>query len=296
MRILVTGSEGLIGSEVAAALERAGHEVRRLDIRAPQGDEGHGSILDGALLDRLTKGCDGVVHLAAVSRVVTGELDPDLCNRTNIDGTARVLEAAGRAGAWVLFSSSREVYGEPAEIPVREDAPLKPMNVYGRSKLRGEDLVMEAREGGLQTAILRLGNVYGNDKDHADRVIPAFARAAARGSDLIIEGEANTFDFTHVVDVTEGTLTAIEMLASGERALPSVHLASGRGTTLGELARMIAAASARKPRVVIAEARSFDVSRFVGDPARAKEILGWVAKTPLEDGIRAMVAHFSAEP
>lgn len=292
MRTLVTGSEGLIGSDVVAALERAGHEARRMDIRVPAGAEGHGSILDAGALDRLSAGCDGIIHLAAISRVVHGELDPELCNRTNIEGTARVLEAARRSGAWVLFSSSREVYGEPAELPVREDAPLRPMNVYGRSKLRGEDLVEEARRGGLRTAILRLGNVYGNDRDHEDRVIPAFARAAALGEDLRIEGEHNTFDFTHVMDVAEGIVTTAELLAGGERALPAIHFASGRGTTLGELARMIAAASSRKPRVILTEARSFDVSRFVGDPARAKDILGWVAKTPLEEGVRSMVARF----
>jgi UDP-glucose 4-epimerase len=293
MRILVTGSEGLLGSDLSTALERAGHDVRRLDVRAPVDSGAHGSILDPAALRDLAATCDGIVHLAAISRVVHGERDPELCNRVNIGGTENVLAAAlGAPGKpWVLFSSSREVYGEPAELPVREDAPLLAMNVYGRSKVRGEELVLAARESGLRTAILRLANVYGNDRDHPDRVIPAFARAAAGGTDLRIEGENNTFDFTHISDVVAGLLIVVDKLAAGERALPPIHLASGRGTTLGELARMIAGASRNKPRVVIAESRSYNVSRFVGDPSLARERLGWTAKRSLEEGIREIVAR-----
>lgn len=297
MRILITGSEGLIGSDLALALERAGHDVRRLDLRIPPGSPGHGTILDREGLAAMAEGCDGIVHLAAVSRVAHGERDPALCDRTNIEGTANVIEAARRSPArpWLLFSSSREVYGEPADLPVREDAPLLPMNVYGRSKLRGEELVLAARDAGMRVAVLRLANVYGNDRDHADRVIPAFARAAARGEDLHVEGEGHTFDFTHVMDVVEGIVMAIERLSAGERALPPLHLASGRGTSLGELARMIAAVSPRPPRVVLAEARSYDVSRFVGDPTRARAVLGWTTTRSLEEGIRAMVERFAAE-
>jgi nucleoside-diphosphate-sugar epimerase len=169
------------------------------------------------------------------------------------------------------------------------------MNVYGRSKLRGEELVLKAREAGLRAAVLRLANVYGSDRDHEDRVIPAFARAAARGADLHVEGERNTFDFTHVIDVVGGLLVTIDILSAGERALPPIHLVSGRGTTLGELAQMIAAHSPRQPRVILAEARAFDVSRFVGDPTRAREILGWSVERSLEDGVREIVARRAAE-
>lgn len=292
----MTGSAGFIGSALMTALERKGHEPRGLDSKLPPGARGSGSILDRDALRAFCQGCDGVIHLAAVSRVAHGERDPDRCEATNITGTACVLAAAASAESrpWVLFASSREVYGEPKELPVREDAPLAAINTYGRSKLRGEEMTLAARSDRLVTGILRFANVYGPGPDHPDRVVPAFARAAARGAEMHIEGAENTFDFTHITDVIRGILSAAELLARGERALPPVHLASGVGTTLLELARLAARASRADPRVVVAEARSYDVSRFVGDPARARELLGWDARISIEEGMREAVLAASA--
>ncbi len=90
---------------------------------------------------------------------------------------------------------------------------------------------MAAREGGLAVGVLRFANVYGPGNDHPDRVVPAFARAAAAGGELRIDGSDNTFDFTHISDVVRGILTMVELLARGERRAPPIHLASGRGTT-----------------------------------------------------------------
>jgi nucleoside-diphosphate-sugar epimerase len=293
VRVGITGSEGFIGSALVAALTKARHEVRRLDIRLPPGSPGSGSILDERAAQGFAEGCDGVLHFAAVSRVAHGEQDPERCDRTNIDGTACILRAAAaaRSKPWVLFASSREVYGEPRHLPIREDAPLAAINVYGKSKARGEALVLAAREEGLQTAILRFASVYGPGPDHPDRVLPAFARAAARGDDIRITGEGHTFDFTHIEDVTRGVLAVAEILAAGERSLPPIHLASGRGITLEELARLAAEASPRRPRILIDEARSFDVSRFIGDPERARALLGWTATRPIEEGMREAVAQ-----
>lgn len=294
MRIGVTGSEGFIGGATAAALSGAGHEIRGLDIRLPPGAPGSGSILDKDALRRLCDGCDGVLHFAAVSRVAHGEADPERCEATNVTGTANVLEAAAAASMrgrpWVLFASSREVYGEPRELPVREDAPFLAINHYGRSKVRGEELVMAAREAGLAVAVLRFANVYGPGRDHPDRVVPAFARAAARGGELRIEGGDNTFDFTHITDVVSGILTVADALSRGERLLPPIHLASGRGTTLLELAKMAVAASPAGARLKVGGSLSYNVSRFVGDPARARALLGWSARRTIEEGIREAVA------
>ena len=210
MRILVTGSEGLIGSEVAAALERAGHGARRMDIRVPEGAEGRASILDAGALDRLAAGCDGIIHLAAISRVVHGELDPDLCNRTNIDGTARVIEAAGRSGAWLLFSSSREVYGEPLTLPVDESHPLMSINTYGATKVAGEALCRAfSRETGIETRILRIANAFG-PRD-IGRVIPSWIEQARAGNDLTVYGGDQILDFIWVADWTTDRLVKYDL-------------------------------------------------------------------------------------
>ncbi len=243
----------------------------------------------------MVDGCCGVVHLAAVSRVVWAEQDPEGCWRTNVDGTRNVLRAAHRAPArpWVLFASSREVYGEPSRLPVSEDSPLLPLNVYGRSKAEGEALVLEAREQGLNTAIVRFANVYGRTDDHPDRVVPAFARGAVEGADLRVGGSRSTFDFTHLDDTVAGVLLLIDALENGAAALPTVHLCTGRATTLGELARIANRAAGERSRIVEVPHRSYDTARFVGDPARARQLLGWRAKIEIVEGMQRLVRDFN---
>lgn len=293
MRVGVTGSSGLLGEALCAALERAGHEARGLDLRAPEGSDRHGDIRDVARVTRWVEGCDGVVHLAAVSRVVDAERDPERCESTNVTGTANVASAATSAGAWTLFASSREVYGEPARLPVSEDDPVAPLNRYGRSKAEGERIIADLRARGGRAAVLRFANVYGSTHDHPDRVVPAFCRNAAKGNRLRVDGAMHTFDFTHLDDTVGCIVKVIDALASGARDLPTIHVASGRPTTLGQLAVMASAAGGWRSEIVEAPSRDFDVSRFCGDPSRAFEVLGWRSERTVEDGVAELVRAFS---
>lgn len=295
MRIAITGSEGLIGSALAAALTARGDVVRRLDVRAPHGDEAHGDVRDADRVARLLDGCDGVVHLAAVSRVVWGEREPERCVAVNEGGTRNVVDAAlaSPSRPWVLFSSSREVYGEAAKLPVHEDTPVHPVNVYGRTKVAGETMTFGARAKGLRTAVLRFSNVYGSTRDHADRVVPAFCRGAALGLALRVDGPLHTFDFTHLDDTVDGVVRTVDALAAGVGDLPPIHLLPGVPTTLGQLAVMAAAAGGWRSDIREAPSRSFDVARFCGDPRRAKELLGWAARVPIEQGVADFVRAYA---
>jgi nucleoside-diphosphate-sugar epimerase len=142
--ILVTGSSGLIGAALTRALHHAGYAVRGLDLRGHGADRG--DIRHREQVERALDGCVGVIHLAAVSRVIDGERDPEACWETNVTGTGTVLEAAldRVRRPWVVYASSREVYGEPPSLPAGEDAPLAPVNIYGRSKVAAEDQVRAA--------------------------------------------------------------------------------------------------------------------------------------------------------
>ncbi|NJO33035.1 MAG: SDR family oxidoreductase, partial [Rhodospirillales bacterium] len=226
MRVLVTGGLGLVGTALVDRLRRNGTEVRVADVRVPPGGNGFGDVVDALRLARLAQGCTGIVHLAAVSRVLWGERDPDLCWQVNVQGTSNVLRVALLTDArpWVLFSSSREVYGEPESLPVSEDHPLRPINTYGRAKAEGERLVEAARHYGLRAAIVRFSNVFGSVDDHADRVVPAFARAAALGQPLTVNGWEHTFDFTPLADTVEGLLRLIELLDAERATPPAIHL------------------------------------------------------------------------
>lgn len=192
----------------------------------------------------------------------------------------------------MIFASSREVYGEGHNLPVPETAALRPMNVYGRSKRDGEDIVHQARSRGLLANICRFSNVFGWPNDHADRVVMAFCGAAARGGVMSIEGGGNTFDFTIVEDVVDGLFRLIEATSAGNH-LPPIHFVSGRGVSLRELARMAAAHAIAEVTLVDAAPRDFDVTSFVGDPSRARQLLGWASTSNLNERIGRLVADLA---
>jgi len=158
--ILVTGSEGFVGRALCRALAASDRSVRGLDLRA-EDPLARGDIRDDRRVHEAVSGCVGIVALAAVSRVAWGERAPDRCWATNVDALAALLAAAAGSPRrpWIVFASSREVYGQPEALPASEDTPRRPVNIYGRSKAEGERLVADS---GLNHAIVRLSNVYGS--------------------------------------------------------------------------------------------------------------------------------------
>jgi nucleoside-diphosphate-sugar epimerase len=289
--ILVTGSRGLIGRHLIPLLRQAGHSVRYFDIA--DRDKALDLRHDEALADVLAS-VDGVIHLAAVSRVVWGQKDPENCVLTNTDATQKLLSLClGRKHKpWVIYSSSREVYGQAQRLPVKEDDPLEPMNVYAMSKVDAERACRAAQESGLVANVVRFSSVYGCPEDHPDRVVPAFARAAATGGTIRLEGRDNVLDFTFIDDVVRGVMKVVQLTNEGEK-LPPVHFVSGVGTTLGALASMAQAISRFRVEVVETSPRTYDVSRFIGDPSRAASVLGWAATTTIESGFEKLVQRLS---
>jgi len=292
--ILITGSAGLIGSALRASLQAAGQTTIGFDLAG--GAEDYGDVCDAHRCRAAVKGCRGIVHLAAVSRVVFGERDPKKCWETNVGGLSAILGAALEQDEppWLVFGSSREVYGQPATLPATEDSPLQPVNIYGRSKVEGEVLVGEARAMGMRTAIIRFSNVYGSTEDHVDRVVPAFARAAALGGPMRVDGGQNTFDFTHVDDIVRGIRKIVDILdASSWSPLPPIHLVSGQATTLWQLAELANQLGSGRSSITEGPSRTFDVPRFVGSGARARELLEWSPQIALAAGIRRLIHDFA---
>ncbi len=293
-RILLTGSEGLIGRALRASLEVFGVDVAGLDIRGA--DNEAGDVRDAQRVQQAVTGRHGIVHLAAVSRVVWGERDPETCREVNIGGLRSVIAAARSQThrPWLVFASSREVYGQPDRFPVAEDAPLQPINVYGHTKVEGEQLIRVARNDGLRTAVVRLSNVYGSTRDHPDRVVPAFARNAVVGDTLRVEGADHSFDFTHIDDVVRGIASLIRMLANG-KSPPPIHLLTGRSLTLGELATLAVELARTEAPIVQAPPRLFDASHFRGDPSRALQLLGWTPRVSFPQGLARLIRDFRGE-
>lgn len=289
--ILITGSSGLIGRYLCSRLSAENIQFREFDIRnSVDQDISNRQSLEAALKD-----VHGVVHLAAVSRVIWGERDPTLCRAINVEALSSLVELClSGSRPWLIFGSSREVYGEAHSFPVREIAPLRPLNVYGRSKRDGEMIVQAGRERGLITNVCRFSSVFGCPHDHADRVAMAFAGVAARGGVMSIEGGTNTFDFTAVEDAVDGLFRLIQATSCRE-TLPPIHFVTGHGTTLRELANIAHACALRKVEKKDMPARTFDVRSFIGDPSRALELLDWRSKAVITERVAKLVADIASE-
>ncbi len=310
MRVLITGGAGFIGSHLVDRLlhysgEPSGaapdilvYDNMRRGRRAhlePHLSAGRvqlieGDIRDETALQRALSGVEIVFHLAAQANVIGSEADRDYAFSTNVVGVYNVLKAAEAAGTRrVLFSSSREVYGEAQTLPVREDAPVAPKNAYGASKVAGEQYfrVAQAREA-LETVIFRLANVYG-PRD-SERVIPLWMERARRGEELLLYGGDQVIDFVWVQDVVE----AFAQAAFAERGRvvgQTINIGTGQGTPIADLARRIVALSGSASQLQILPARGAEVRRFVADPARLKAVLGLEPDPPLAHLPEMLVAR-----
>lgn len=295
MKILVTGTRGLIGTCLRKRFLKESIEHKALDLRGEEGSS-LGDVLTYSDIEKQVSECTGIIHLASVSRVIHAERSPELCWRTNIEGTRNILKAALRSPhkPWVIYASSREVYGQQTNFPVKEEVGLSPINTYGFSKVIGEMEILQARCLDLKTAIVRFSSVYGGENDHPDRVIPAFINQALTSQPLRIDGTESTFDFTHVEDLVSGLIKLIQFIEfETSLHIPTLHFVSGQGTSLSQLAEMIYQKCQSQSEIYLAPPRSFDVHTFVGDPQRSEQLLGWKVQIPLEKGIDNLVNQFT---
>ena len=290
-RILITGHCGLIGTALSHALIAQGHHVRGLDVRATGADRG--DLCDRPALKEAMEDCDGVIHLGAVSRVIDGELDPQACWAVNAEGTQQLVDVARKQfrNPWLIYASSREVYGEVEALPANEDTPRRPINIYGRSKVAGEDAVLAS---GLRSSIVRFSNVYGSAADYVDRVVPAFCRQACTNQPLRVDGSGHTFDFTHVSDTVRGLLLLIGKLQAGHESV-TLHFLTGQPTRLDQLAKLAVELANSSSQIYEASPRNFDVGLFYGDGSRAKSVLGWRPEVSLREGLRQLIQDFRTD-
>ena len=295
MRVVVTGGAGFIGKHLVAALLERGHEVVIVDnLHRARREAVHpdATFIEGDIRDRSTlagafAGAERVFHLAAQSNVMGALTGTRYSFETNVVGTFNVLEAATGAGVErVVFSSSREVYGEPEALPVREDAPLLAKNPYGASKLAGEAYCRTWRHAGaVGVNVLRFTNVYG--PGDTGRVIPLWIERASRGLPLEVFGGEQVIDFVPVRTAVAALIAACERDLDGP-----LNVGSGEGTTLLSLAARIRGMFAICPGVDILPARTAEVVRFVADVRRMQPELGVAPPgDPLQDLAGLVAPH-----
>lgn len=293
-RTLLIGC-GFIGSHVVEELARASRPPVVLTRSRPAeavaslipeedlhlGDAQNAETLAGAL-----KGVDHVVFTAGGLLPAASEQNPEEDERLTLGPVRAVLAAlAERSGiALTYLSSGGTIYGEPATVPVAEEAPTEPTGAYGRLHLACEQAVMAAhREHGLPVRILRCSTVYG-EHQHPDRgqgAVVTFLHRIAHGNPVDLFGEGSVIrDYVYAGDVAR---VIVELLDRREGA-PVLNLGSGEGTSLAELLAMAEQEVGRPAQVNPHPAREFEVHRIVLDTTRLRNLTGF-EPTPLQVGI-----------
>jgi UDP-glucose 4-epimerase len=273
-RILVIGC-GFIGSNIVEELVAAGRRPAVLTRSAPVADVaakiGTGDLIVGDATDpetveRALDGVDHVIFSAGGLLPAASEQDPELDARLTLGPVRTVLERLReRPGVGLTYlSSGGTVYGEPATIPVPEDAPTEAFGAYGRLHLQCESEVLAAsREHGLPARILRCATVYGEHQypDRGQGAVVTFLHRIERGERIdLYGGGASIRDYVYVGDVARAAIALVE---AGGPAV--INVGSGEGTSLVELLRMIEAQVGREAQVVQHEPRGFEVHQIVLD-------------------------------
>ncbi|MHA1221777.1 MAG: NAD-dependent epimerase/dehydratase family protein [Candidatus Heimdallarchaeaceae archaeon] len=305
MNVFVTGGEGFIGSEVCDKLCHLGYNAISLDRRSrdnlrkpnPDVERYRINICNYPKLKKVLIKADGIIHLAAVSRVVWGEYFPKDCLDINILGTWNIINIARQSekNPWIIFGSSREVYGETDGKPVAEDFVLNPINTYGISKLAAERLIKQySLQNDSRSIVLRFSNVYGTLSDILDRVTPKFIMNALLDKPLRIHGGEQVMDFTFVEDTVNGIIKAVNHINTIEQKkyFEHFHLLPGEPHTLYDLIDYIKLSVSGNLQIIHENKREYDVEKFVGNPLKAKEVLGFKCKTSFKEGVRKTVNTF----
>jgi UDP-glucuronate 4-epimerase len=290
VRFVVTGAAGFIGSQLGESLQEQGHAVLGLDCFTdyydPQLKAENARALDVRRVDLAEDeldfaGCDGVFHLAGQPGVRSfGAVFGDYVRR-NLLATQRVFEAAAAAGTRVVFASSSSVYGDAATYPTPEDTAPRPVSPYGITKLGCEHLAHAyATSFGLDVVVLRYFTVYG-PRQRPDMAIARIADALASGGTYELYGTPTSRSFTYVADAVDATVRAME------NGRGTYNVGGGEEASMLDVIAALERISGRTLDVRHGPAAAGDVRRTRADVTRIRDELGWEARTPLEDGLRA---------
>lgn len=302
-KILVTGADGFIGSHLTEALVRAGYKVKAfvlynsfnswgwLDHCTPD-VKGKFEVFAGDIRDphgviEAMKGCDAVLHLAALIAIPYSYHSPDTYVDTNIKGSLNVLQAARELGVnRVIHTSTSEVYGTARFVPITEEHPLQGQSPYSATKIAADQLAYSFYASfGLPLVIVRPFNTYGS-RQSARAVIPNIITQIANGQRQIKLGAVSpTRDFNYVVDTVAGFIAALE----SDRGIGEViNLGSNFEISIGDTAHAIAEAMGTTIEIITDEQRlrpeKSEVERLWASNTKARELLGWQPQYGGRDG------------
>ncbi|MFA7254791.1 MAG: NAD-dependent 4,6-dehydratase LegB [Candidatus Omnitrophota bacterium] len=304
-RILVTGSDGFIGSHLVEYLLGEGYDVRAfvyynsfnswgwldtLPERIKKNlDVFSGDIRDPHGVKKAMRGCNAVMHLAALIGIPYSYHSPDTYIDTNIKGTLNVLQAARELDVErVLHTSTSEVYGTARFVPITEDHPLQGQSPYSASKIGADQLALSFHASfGTPVTVVRPFNTYG-PRQSARAVIPTIITQIAQGAKMIKLGSIHpTRDFSFVKDTVRAFPACLEsQKAVGE----TINFGSNFEISIGETANLIAELMGAKIKIETEDVRvrpsKSEVERLWADNAKAKKLVGWIPAYGGHDGFK----------
>ncbi len=299
---IVTGASGFIGSHVVDHLLEKGYRVIGIDNMrtgriknlesAMKNDQFRllkADIRDENLAVQIREEAHTIFHLAAISSVKISIEDPLMVHDINVNGTLNILELARKLDVTrFVFSSSASVYGNPEEMPVREDFSLKPLSPYASSKIAGEMYVNSyAISYGVESSILRYFNVYGPRQAYSEYsgVISIFINQALTDRPITIEGDGEqTRSFVHVTDVSKATILAGELTtAIGS----TINMSGIELVSINRIAQIVKnQIKGSKSEITHVPPRIGDVKDSIGNIERAQKLLGFTPEIPLDRGLQ----------
>jgi len=303
MKVLLTGSDGFIGSHLAEGLVRAGHDVTALVIynsldswgwldSAPKEITSQmkivaGDVRDPAQMMELVRGQDAVLHLAALIAIPFSYHAPDLYVQTNVQGTLNLLNAARAAGvSRFVHTSTSEVYGTARYVPMDEAHPLQGQSPYSASKI-GADQMVNAyfTSFGLPAVTVRPFNTFG-PRQSARAVIPTIISQLAAGKQEIMLGALDpTRDFTYVADTVGGFIVALESdKGAGEVVNLGVSFEVSIGDTFTTIAKIMGSSAVATEDPQRVRPANSEVERLFSNNSKAKELFGWQPELAGLDG------------
>lgn len=301
-KVLVTGADGFIGSHLAEALVRRGHETRAMVVYNSFGSRGWLDHADPALVSEMeivagdvrdaqsvataVEGCETVLNLAALIAIPYSYQAPESYIDVNIRGALNVLKAARANGAHVVQTSTSEVYGTAQRVPIDEDHPLNAQSPYAASKTGADQLALSFHLSfDMPVTVLRPFNTYG-PRQSTRAVIPTIITQIAGGARTISLGALTpTRDFSFVADTAAGFIAAMET-RGGIGAV--INTGSGFEISIGDTASAIAEVMGVEIEIVSEAERmrpaGSEVERLFAANARARERLGWTPAYGGRDG------------
>ncbi|MBI9094594.1 MAG: SDR family oxidoreductase [Sphaerochaeta sp.] len=311
MQVLVTGSDGFIGSHLTEELVRAGEKVRAFVLYNSFNNWGWLDTLPKEILDEIEifqgdirdpngvkqalKGVDEVFHLAALIAIPFSYHSPDTYVDTNIKGTLNVLQAARELGtSRVLVTSTSEVYGTAKYVPIDENHPFQGQSPYSATKI-GADRLAESfyRSFGTPVSIVRPFNTYG-PRQSARAVIPTIITQLLAGKTEIRLGALSpTRDFNYVKDTVQGF---IEIAKSDKTIGEEINIATQREISIGQLATELIRQINPQASIVCDEERlrpeNSEVNRLLGSNEKIKRLTNWSPSYSLEQGLAETIEFF----